>query len=177
MSGAPGPSREVTVILDPDFGEEVRHVAARGAVWIAMSPSNKAVVQAIWAEARARGPQTTITGFVHSETNSAEDQLLAELYAIDLHHGPYSTDAPYTVLNVIGAEVAEARQGSAVGAGLYRVRATRQWIRRDAQRRRSATTARLISRDGAAARGCGRSSGSRSGRWRWSGMPEASGGH
>jgi hypothetical protein len=36
---------------------------------------------------------------------AAEDQLLAQLSAIDLHHGPYSTTTPYTGLRVIGARL------------------------------------------------------------------------
>ena len=31
-----------------------------------------------------------------------EDRFLAELGTIDLHHGPYSTNTPYTALTVIG---------------------------------------------------------------------------
>jgi len=38
---------------------------------------------------------------------AAEDQLLAALGTIDLHHGPYSTNTPYSVLTVIGAQLTE----------------------------------------------------------------------
>ena len=36
---------------------------------------------------------------------AAEDHFLAEADTIDLHHGPYSTDTPYTELEVIGCHL------------------------------------------------------------------------
>ena len=36
-----------------------------------------------------------------------EEVLLGNLDTIDLHHGSYSADAPYTVLMVVGASLTE----------------------------------------------------------------------
>jgi hypothetical protein len=43
-----------------------------------------------------------------SEASSPENALLDELDTVDLHHGSYSADPPYTVLEVIGASVTES---------------------------------------------------------------------
>jgi hypothetical protein len=41
------------------------------------------------------------------DDSSPEDSLINELDTIDLHHGIHSADPPYTVLEVIGAEMIE----------------------------------------------------------------------
>ena len=42
-----------------------------------------------------------------SEAGSPENALLDEFDTIDLHHGPYSANQPYTVLEVIGTSLTE----------------------------------------------------------------------
>jgi hypothetical protein len=93
------PRGEVLVVLDPDFGDQL-HSAWRGQpIWITMSPVNATAVRALWASV----PNPTgITGFKHEAGVPAEDRLIAELSTIDLHHGPYSSETPYTVLTVVG---------------------------------------------------------------------------
>jgi hypothetical protein len=72
-----------------------------------MSPVNAPEVRALWANTSSPNHLTGITGFAHDERAAAEDRLLGQLSMIDLHHGPYSTDTPYTVLAVIGAQLTE----------------------------------------------------------------------
>jgi hypothetical protein len=94
----------VLVIVDPIFGEKLRTVPAGQPVWIAMSPTNEPVVRSLWAASQLPPDHLTgITGFRFDGGVSAEDRLLAELYAIDLHHGPYSSPSPYTEIAVKGA--------------------------------------------------------------------------
>jgi hypothetical protein len=47
--------------------------------------------------------RTGVTGMSFNVDIAPEDQFLAELDTVDLHYGPHSTKAPYTVLEVIGA--------------------------------------------------------------------------
>ncbi|MEA2779198.1 MAG: hypothetical protein QOK29_742 [Rhodospirillaceae bacterium] len=75
-----------------------------------MSPVNGSVVHALWASAPSPSHLTGITGFGYDPGIAAEERLLAELDNIDLHHGPYSTNSPYTVLEVIGAQLIPAIQ-------------------------------------------------------------------
>ena len=46
-----------------------------------------------------------ITSFKDAALLSAEDKLLSQLDAIELHHGAYSSDPPYTVLEVFGTQL------------------------------------------------------------------------
>ncbi|HWK95751.1 MAG TPA: hypothetical protein VNR39_10040 [Pseudolabrys sp.] len=95
-------SRTVFVVLDPDFGDRLPGVPAGTPVWITMSSVNEPVVRALW-QTSAATHLTGITGLAFKAHLSPEVHLLDELEAIDLHHGPYSTDKPYTKLKVIGA--------------------------------------------------------------------------
>src|SRR5262245_35833389 len=107
MSSEKSSVQEVLVVLDPNFGDRLRDAWRGQPVWITMSPPNAPEVQALWANTPSPNHLTGITGFAHEEGVAAEDRLLAELSTIDLHHGPYSTNTPYSVLTVIGAQLTE----------------------------------------------------------------------
>ena len=109
----------VLVVLDPDFGDRLRDVWPGQAVWITMSPANEPVVRAIWASARSSNHLVGITGFRYQENISEQDRLLAELETIQLHHGPYSTSSPFTVLKVIGCKLTDAVQSALSELGFY----------------------------------------------------------
>jgi hypothetical protein len=107
VSGADASAQEVLVVLDPNFGDRLRAAWRGQPVWVAMSPANAPVVHALWARAPRADHLTGITGFTHVAQKPVEDQFLAELGMIDLHHGAYSTTTPYTRLVVIGAQLTE----------------------------------------------------------------------
>ena len=107
MSSEKSSVQEVLVVLDPNFGDRLRDAWRGQPVWITMSPANAPEVQALWANTPSPNHLTGITGFAHEEGVAAEDRLLAELSTIDIHHGPYSTNTPYSVLTVIGAQLTE----------------------------------------------------------------------
>jgi hypothetical protein len=52
-----------------------------------------------------------VTTFKAPEDTSSEDMLISELNTIDLHHGSYSANPPYTVLDVIGTARLRAELG------------------------------------------------------------------
>ena len=103
----------VLVIVDPIFGEKLRRVPAGQPVWITMSPTNEPVIRSLWATNQVGSDHLTgITVFRFDEFVSTEERLLTELYAIDLHHGPYSSPSPYTEIAVRGARpTADVRAG------------------------------------------------------------------
>jgi hypothetical protein len=94
------------VILDPDYGDRLREVSPGQPVWITMSPVNTPVIRSLWATHPDSNHLTGITGFGFDTSVPADECFLAELDTIDLHHGPYSTVAPYTQLEVIGVPLA-----------------------------------------------------------------------
>ncbi len=107
MSREKNSVREVLVVLDPNFGDRLRDAWRGQPVWITMSPVNAPEVRALWADLPSVNHLTGIMGFTHQAGVAAEDRLTAELSTSDLHHGPHSTDTPYTVLTVIGAQLTE----------------------------------------------------------------------
>jgi hypothetical protein len=96
----------VVVVVDREYGERLCELARRGAVWIIDTPVNHAAAQKIWNECPNAGHLDGVTVF-KSEASTTENALLDELDTIDVHHGSYSADPPYTVLEVIGTLLTE----------------------------------------------------------------------
>jgi hypothetical protein len=103
MTAATNPTQGLLVILDPDYGDRLREVWPGSPVWITMSSVNEPVIRSLWATRSEPNHLTGITGMRFDGGITPEHRFLAELDTIDLHHGPYSTKSPYTVLEVIGA--------------------------------------------------------------------------
>jgi hypothetical protein len=101
-------ANEVLVVLDPNFGERLRHASGRQPVWIVMSPANEPVIRSIWAATPNISHLTGITALTHYEDEGPEGRFLAYLDTIELHHGAMSTTTPYTVIKVIGVPLTTA---------------------------------------------------------------------
>jgi hypothetical protein len=97
----------VFVVLYREYGERLFELARAGPVWIVDTPSNRATAQKVWAVHPSRSHLDGVTTFKTGDDSSPEDTLINELDTIDLHHGTYSADPPYTVLEVIGAVLSE----------------------------------------------------------------------
>ena len=92
-------------MVDRGFGERLTELELGVPVWIVDTPTNKAVVQRLWKERTGTNHLTGITSFDDLKSYSPEDVLIAELDTIELHHGHYSADPPYTILEVVGAQL------------------------------------------------------------------------
>jgi hypothetical protein len=101
------PPYKVFIVVDRAFGDRLVALEARVPVWIVDTPVNRAVVQRLSKERAAENHLTGVTVFTDSDAMSPEQLLLSELDTIDLHHGSYSADPPYTVLEVLGAPLTE----------------------------------------------------------------------
>jgi len=97
----------VFVVVDREYGERLSELARTGPVWVVDTPNNRAAAQKIWAVDANRSHLNGVTTFKTGEDCSPEDTLINELDTIDLHHGTYSANPPYTVLEVIGAVMSE----------------------------------------------------------------------
>ena len=98
---------KIYVVVDREFSEKLAALEAGVPVWIVDTPLNRAVTQRLWDERPKQNHLTGITIFKNWETLSPEDLLISELDTIDLHHGSYSADPPYTVLEVFGTQLSE----------------------------------------------------------------------
>ena len=95
----------VFVVVDREYGERLLELVQMGPVWIVDTPANRTVAQQIWAATPERSHLDGVTTFKFVETSSSEDIVINALDTIDLHHGTYSANPPYTVLEVIGSEI------------------------------------------------------------------------
>ena len=94
----------VRVVAEPSFGERLAALPPGEPVWIVESANNTPVANRLWSERPAKSHLAGITTFQPSVPDTAEENLLSVLGAIDLHHGYYSADPPCSVLEVIGCE-------------------------------------------------------------------------
>jgi hypothetical protein len=63
------------------------------------------VVRSLWVNQIDLDHLVGITGFRFDENLAAEDQFVAMLGTIELHPGPFSSNFPYNILNVLGARL------------------------------------------------------------------------
>ncbi|MGA2981236.1 MAG: hypothetical protein ABSD76_16725 [Terriglobales bacterium] len=119
----PAPYR-VFVVLDREYGERLSELAAKGPVWIVDAPENRAEAQKLWAAHPSRSRLDGVTTFKAADDCSREETLIKELDTIDEHHGAYSADPPYTVLEVVGADVSERIKGELARFGFNEFQAT-----------------------------------------------------
>jgi hypothetical protein len=96
-------SKTVTIVVDPEFGDRLYAVAKETPVWIVDTPINRAAAEVVRAQNPEHHPPSGVTTF-QVERNSTPDEWCANILgAVDLHHGEYSHDPPYAVVEVIGA--------------------------------------------------------------------------
>jgi hypothetical protein len=70
-----------------------------------------------------------VTIFKTRDDSSPEDTLIQELQTIDLHHGVYSANPPYTVLEVIGTGISDRVKGKFAEFGFDQFEPTSQGFR------------------------------------------------
>ncbi len=119
----PAPYR-VIVVVDRAFGEQLESIARGIPVWIIDSPTNRDFVEKVWREHPEHSHLKGITIFNSPEDASAERSLLGQLDTIDLHHGAYSADPPYSELEVIGVVLTEAIQTALEQTGFKEIHPT-----------------------------------------------------
>jgi hypothetical protein len=100
-------ARRLLVVMGCDYGERLREVSSGRPVWIILSPANEPIVRSIWTEHPQQDYRIGVTGLKFEPSRAAEDHFLVEIDTLDIHHGPYSTEKPYTELEVIGCHLTQ----------------------------------------------------------------------
>lgn len=77
-----------------------------------MTPINEPIVRSLWAEHPEVDATIGLTAMTHCTNDEPEEQFMAYLDTIDLHHGPLSTSEPYTGLKVLGASLTPGIQAA-----------------------------------------------------------------
>jgi hypothetical protein len=97
----------VLVVMDPNYGERLRQMWQPGRpAWVAMTPINEPTVRSFWTSYPDTDYLTGITAFDFDPDALPENSFLDYLGTIDLHHGPSSSETPYTAIEVIGVRLA-----------------------------------------------------------------------
>jgi hypothetical protein len=119
----------VFVVVDREYGQRLAELAQTGPVWIVDTAANRTVAQRIWATDPNRSHLDGVTTFKFPEGSSSEDILINELDTIDLHHGIYSANPPYTVIEVIGTGISDNVKNSFAEFGFDQFEPTPQGFR------------------------------------------------
>jgi hypothetical protein len=119
-------AHRVFVVLDRDYGEGLSALTQKGPVWIVDTPLNRSVAQNFWTANPNHSHLDGVTTFKFGVDASPEDNLINELDAIDLHHGTYSANPPYTVLEVIGTSISDRLKSKLSEFGFNQFESTTQ---------------------------------------------------
>jgi hypothetical protein len=96
----------VAVVLDPTFGDRLGALAEDMPVWVADTPTNRAVAEQIWHDHKG-GLRADVTTFRVSQHEAPEDWCKSIIGTVVEHHGEYSHNPPVSVLQIIGAKPTE----------------------------------------------------------------------
>ena len=94
----------VLLVLDRDYDGELSSVPANTHVWLIDSPANRKVA-ADYRALHGSRVETGATTFSASVDDTVSVVCMRVLDDIDLHHGKYSCDPPYSVLEVVGTRL------------------------------------------------------------------------
>jgi hypothetical protein len=100
----------VHVVVDPLFGERLRELPVGEPVWIADTDVNRPAYETVGRERKPESHLVGLSSFKVDQASKPDDWLISELGTIDLHHGEYSHDPPWSRINVIGTKWTERIQ-------------------------------------------------------------------
>jgi hypothetical protein len=94
---------KVAIVLDKNFGEKVAKLSQKMHVWLCDTPVNKKAAAFCWLkENKFTSLENGITTFKISNQDSPESILTDIIVTVDLHHGEYSHNPPWSELHVYG---------------------------------------------------------------------------
>lgn len=96
----------VIVIVDPKFGERLAHLPDGVPIWIVKSADNIPVAHRLWKDRPDASYLTGITTFGDA-VDSPEENLISNLATIDLHHGVWSAQSPFSEIEVFGTQLTD----------------------------------------------------------------------
>ena len=88
----------IAIVVDENFGERLQSLADQMPVWVADTPTNRTVAEALWSQAGSN-----ITTFRVSAGDDAAEWCHAILPQVESHHGEYSPSPPLNSIEVFGA--------------------------------------------------------------------------
>ncbi len=110
----------IHIIMDPAYGERIRSLPPDEPAWIVDSGINRPVIRSLWQERRGMYSIEGVTSFSFDPDAQPEDWLITELPVIDMHHGEFAHDPPWSILNIVGVRWSERIQQELSGFGFDR---------------------------------------------------------
>jgi hypothetical protein len=92
----------VGLVVDSEWGERVRELAARMPVWVVDTPANRAAVTALREEASDR--YASVTTFRSTAAETPEQACIRILPTLDTHHNELAQTPPYSAVEIVGAQ-------------------------------------------------------------------------
>lgn len=95
-------AHKVAIVVEPDFGDRLAELSRRLHVWVCDTPANRAAARSIWGDDPIYDLESGVTTFEFAPEASRPEVVAAILGDIDLHHGEFSHDPPWSVIEIIG---------------------------------------------------------------------------
>lgn len=111
---------KVILVLVPDYGDRLASLAATSHVWVIDTPVNRRAASEYWLQHPKSDVERGITTFKSRKDESPWESCLKMLDTIDLHHGSYSSNPPYSVLEVIGTPLTKTVKSAVAALGFTR---------------------------------------------------------
>ena len=92
----------VAIVVDADFGDRLVALSRRLHVWVCDTPVNRDAANSIWGDDPNYDLDSGVTTFKFAPDASRAEVVEAVLIDVDLHHGEFSHDRPWSVIEVIG---------------------------------------------------------------------------
>lgn len=93
---------KVFLIVDPAYGKSLAELPPHAPVWIIESDLNTPIFERLRQERAEETHLQGITTFKKEPKLNCEEQAISMLEQVDLHHGKFSANPPYSILEVIG---------------------------------------------------------------------------
>ena len=120
---------KVTLVLNSDYGDKLASLAESSHVWVVDSIANRSAAAEYWSRNPKHRVEAGITTFQSSANESPLESCLKMLDTIDLHHGQYSSNPPYSIFEVIGCPLSKAVKSSIEAFGFRNFEATAEGFR------------------------------------------------
>lgn len=120
---------KVILVLDRNYGAELLCVPADSHIWLIESPANREAAASYRALPGASTVENGLTTFKAADDDSGSETCRKMLATIDLHHGIYSSNPPYSVFEIVGAPLSRSVKGAIEALGFRRFESTANGFR------------------------------------------------
>ena len=110
---------EIAVVVEPCFGARLPDLAKQVHVWICASDENSEAVRSYWdSETKdANSFESGATEYQIDTSGTPEDWCCNIVPTVDLHHGEFSNDPPWSSIRVYGTALTDRVRSVLVSFG------------------------------------------------------------